>query len=710
MKQKLLLLLLLPLTIANATPKAKAITNPLIGVMMAANWNSGNMINFSIKIKNTGDEVLNNIYFTGDPNIDFNGYFLPTLAPGEEITDINVFKYGGPFCFDLSQIMVHATPTSSSNEITDLSSDPNGYDINNLPGSYYNDIQTFSSFTNNIYAYQDGIYQDLNNNSIIDVGDVINYTYYFYSQFPVEGQIYDNNAIIADPSFYNVTTWNTTGIHYITQAEATLGYVYNSSSISTLGPCDYSYINDYSPCSCPNPSGANIITPLTSDLPNRISGTAKFNVNNDNCATGLSFPNRRITTTDGTFNYSTFTNASGGYHILIPNAGNYTTSALANLNANFSSTPPSVTVTSSGSGVDYNNTDFCIGSATNYTDVSVNMFNINQAIPGNAATYRITYVNDGSTNLNGSIELTFDNGKLSFGSASPAQSSSTASTLTWNYTNLLPFERRYIDLTLNVLPTTGIGNPLVFAVTANPITGDDMPANNYHSWTQTVRSSFDPNDKTVIEGNVIDIGQTGNYLHYVTRFQNTGTANATTVVIKETLDPKLDWNTFEPIASSHNSNIQVKNGNEVTYTFSNINLAYESANEPASHGWMAYRIKPKQDIALWDIMSSKSDIYFDYNAPIITNTVTTQVTALGTTDFIKSNFAVYPNPASTFLTIEAKIAIESNYEIVDINGKSLLKGITQNLQPINIGNLESGFYFLTLTTQEGKATYKIIKN
>jgi uncharacterized repeat protein (TIGR01451 family) len=340
------------------------------------------------------------------------------------------------------------------------------------------------------------------------------------------------------------------------------------------------------------------------------------------------------------------------------------------------------------------------------------MFNVNQAIPGNIATYRIHYRNYGSTNLNGSIQVTFNNAKLTFAGAIPSTNSSTASTLTWNYTNLLPFEERYIDLSLNVLipPTVNVNDVLAFTVVANPTAGDNVPANNTMSWNQTVRSSFDPNDKTVIEGATISTTQAANYLTYVTRFQNTGTANATTVVIKETLDPKLDWNTFEPIASSHTSNIQIKNGNQVTYTFSNIDLPYETANEAASHGWMAYRIKPKSNVVIGDIMSSKSDIYFDYNAPIITNIVSTQVTALGTTDFIKNNFKLYPNPAANYIVIEANVNEEAHYQIMDVNGKLLLSDTIESLKPIDLSTLQGGFYMVNIITNQGKATYKLIKN
>lgn len=712
MKIKLLLLFLLTFSLALAGPRTKKATaNPAIGILMSG-FNSGGGIFFNISIKNIGEETLTNIYVTDPENIIFFDFAtIATLEPGEEVINLQAFKYANGICFDQSQVIIHATSSSSSTEITDLSSDPTASDNYGQPGSYYNDLMTISSLFDLISGSQEGIYQDLNNNEMVDVGDAVNYTYYVYSNYG-GGEIIDNNAIVTNP-YFNSGNYSTTGIHYITQAEVDLGYVYNSSYIATSAPCSYGdYFLDESYCACPNPQNANIVTQLTSLLPNKISGTVKFNANDNNCATGLNFPNRRVNTTDGTYTYVSYTDTAGNYQILIPNVGNYTTSALTNLNTNFSSTPATITTTSAGYGVNYNNHNFCISSATNYTDLGVVMVLINQAIPGNTAQYKIWYTNHGSTNLSGSIVLTFDNGKLSFNSASPTQNSTTANSITWNYTNLLPFESRYINLTFTVgiPPTVNMNDELLFTVMANPISGDNNTANNTFSWNQIVRSSYDPNDKTVIQGETITQAQGNDYLVYVTRFQNSGTANATTVVIKETLDANLDWNTFEPIASSHTANIQLRNGNDLTYTFSNINLPYESANEPASHGWMAYKIKPKANFAVGEIASSESDIYFDYNPPIITNTVTTEMVALSVNSELQNQFKVYPNPADNCFTIHLQNENKAAYELFDVNGKLLQTAEVQSGTPIDIQQLQSGFYFITIQTEQGKATYKLIKN
>lgn len=721
MKNKLLLFLLISLNLAFAKPKEKLITGPSIGLVMEGFYMDQDMIFFSFSIKNTGDQPLTNIYITNLDN-PYNGYIniystqaanqIPSLAPGEE----NTYFFQGNFmafgqCSNMSQTIVHAT-TLGGTEITDLSDD--GYP-NNYPPYYENDI-TYTQFYPQVEFYQEGIYQDLNNNSIVDSGDAINYNYSInYSNTQnLDFIVTDNNATLSNPNG-NTNGWSSTGIHYITQAEANTGYVYNCPTVQFLNAyCGEIYIfTDPTPCtSCPNPNGCSytIITKITDLLPNNIIGNVKFNANNDGCATGLNFPNRKVVATSGSTTYSSYTNINGDYNIHIPNSGTYATTATNNLGNNFSSNPASVSITSSGENINYSN-NFCISSATNYSDLQVVLYPIDQARPGFDSHYRLYFRNNGSTNLNGTIQLTYDNAKLSIVAANPAQNSATSNTLTWNYSNLLPFEQRYIYITFNAFtpPTVNQDDILSFTAVGNPIAGDNHATDNTFALDQTVVSSFDPNDKTVLEGAYIQASQANEYLHYITRFQNTGTAAATTVVLKETLDSNLDWSTFEPVDASHIYNIQVKDGNQLTCTFSNIGLPDSTTNEPASHGWLSYKIKPKSGFSIGDIASSDAAIYFDYNPPIITNTVTTQIATLSNNGFTENNFKIYPNPANNYFVIENNTAGFCTYEIYDTGGKLLSNGNVENRKPIDISKFQSGLYFVSIKTENTKQTYKIIK-
>ncbi len=258
-------------------------------------------------------------------------------------------------------------------------------------------------------------------------------------------------------------------------------------------------------------------------------------------------------------------------------------------------------------------------------------------------------------------------------------------------------------------PAANDGDILHLSASGAPIAGDAFPADNSTMLDQTIVNAFDPNDKTVLEGAFIEPIQTSNYLHYLTRFQNTGSASATTVVLKEILDADLDWNTFEPIAASHDYSIQIKNGNELTATFSNIDLPHSSANEAASHGWMTYRIKPKSGFTYGDSADSQADIYFDFNLPITTNEVTTQLAPLSVRNFMQTDFVIYPNPAQNYFSIQSNVAQNGTYELSDARGRILKRGNLHGRAQVDIADLQNGCYFVTVGFGNAKNTCKIIK-
>ena len=82
---------------------------------------------------------------------------------------------------------------------------------------------------------------------------------------------------------------------------------------------------------------------------------------------------------------------------------------------------------------------------------------------------------------------------------------------------------------------------------------------------------------------------------------------------------------------------------------------------------------------------------------------------LASTDsFFKNNISVSPNPAKDFITISSSsnVVIDSAV-ITDINGR-IVK--TSTSSQINISDLNSGVYFLKITTDQGVGTTKVIKN
>lgn len=144
-----------------------------------------------------------------------------------------------------------------------------------------------------------------------------------------------------------------------------------------------------------------------------------------------------------------------------------------------------------------------------------------------------------------------------------------------------------------------------------------------------IRCAIDPNDKLVTpnrkDPDKSNYTLRDEFLYYTVRFQNTGTDTAFTVVIKDQLSSDLDWTSFQPISSSHAMVTELNESGEVSFTFNNILLPDDKVDEPGSHGFALYKIKPNPSIEDFGTVDNTAGIFFDFNKPIITNTVTNTI-------------------------------------------------------------------------------------
>ncbi|QRM90716.1 T9SS type A sorting domain-containing protein [Lacinutrix sp. WUR7] len=448
-------------------------------------------------------------------------------------------------------------------------------------------------------------------------------------------------------------------------------------------------------------------------LGNEIYGSVRFDINDDGCNTSnMELPNVMIQSSNGTDDFATFTKENGSYQIAV-NEGDFVT-AISGLPNYFSSNPVSNSSSFSGLG----NTDisnFCLSSNQTINDLEIAIYSpFNDPRPGFDITYRIVYKNLGTTQLSGDITYMFNASKMQFLGANETVVAQTANSLTFNYADLNLLETRTIDLQFNVFgpPTTNINNTLVTTATINPVSGDNMPDDNVFTLNQTVIGSYDPNDIRVLEGEEIVMEDVDKYLHYIIRFQNTGTASAINVHVENILDDKLDWTTMQLESLSHAGRVEIKNGSEVNFVFNNINLADSTNDEPNSHGFIAYKIKPKSDVVVGDVFYNTAGIFFDFNPAIITNTVTTEIIEnLSVSEFNNNTFSVYPNPTENQLTITSKIPL-SAITIFDINGRKIkdVKLSNHTLQyQLDVANLSNGMYFIELVSENSHETQKFIK-
>jgi hypothetical protein len=81
---------------------------------------------------------------------------------------------------------------------------------------------------------------------------------------------------------------------------------------------------------------------------------------------------------------------------------------------------------------------------------------------------------------------------------------------------------------------------------------------------------------------------------------------------------------------------------------------------------------------------------------------------MSTENFDKDAISLYPNPTSSILNISNTNNIEiKNILVSDINGR-VVKNQAGTLTQINVSDLNSGVYFVTIEAAEGKTTLKFI--
>jgi len=142
---------------------------------------------------------------------------------------------------------------------------------------------------------------------------------------------------------------------------------------------------------------------------------------------------------------------------------------------------------------------------------------------------------------------------------------------------------------------------------------------NVDTRTELVKLSQDPNAKSVMPADSIVAPQP---LRYHIDFQNIGTAPASRVEIHDVLDTDLDLATLIPGETSHASVFSVS-GRNLLWTFDGINLPDATTDEPGSHGWVEFVARPVAGSPSGTVVQNQANILFDYNAPILTNTVVT---------------------------------------------------------------------------------------
>ncbi|MBP7713923.1 MAG: T9SS type A sorting domain-containing protein [Bacteroidia bacterium] len=424
----------------------------------------------------------------------------------------------------------------------------------------------------------------------------------------------------------------------------------------------------------------------------------------------ISFSNRIVTEQNtGRF---TFSQQDGKYTIAVFDTGNFTVSGAP---LNYYNSVPIVHTAyfNSIQQIDSLN-DFAFQPNGVLNDVCINLTPLGNFRSGLFANYYISYINNGTTTLSPTV-IFFPDANVSFTSANVTPTSVTTDSVVWNIGALAPFQSGSIVVTVNVHTGLPIGSLINSSVRIEPVAGDANPGCNYSSWEVFTTGSFDPND-ILVSRDTLFTTEIPNppYLDYIIRFQNTGNDTAFNVKVLNPLDTnKLQLNTLEYVASSHPVNMNfIYHERNMEFKFDNILLPDSNVNEPLSHGFIHYRIKPKTSLILTDTIKNTAAIYFDFNDPVITNTATTHVVLpTGIASYQSAeNIQLFPNPAQSELNIQQIAAVEK-IQVIDVLGKIVFEKkikSQQNLK-INISQFQNGVYFVKAYSAHDVVVKKFVK-
>lgn len=339
-------------------------------------------------------------------------------------------------------------------------------------------------------------------------------------------------------------------------------------------------------------------------------------------------------------------------------------------------------------------------------------------VPGQNVTVSGSVHNNSCQILSGSVEIILDN-RLSYVSATPVPTSVNGDTLTWNYTSLLGGGSLNYHIQAVTDTTVMIGDTICNTINANPVIGDVDVTNNSNTQCRAAATSFDPNEKTVSpEG---DILPTTNLL-YTIFFQNTGTATAYNIHIFDTLSSGLDLSTFRVIDNSHPVHTNIYPGNRLHFAFNNILLPDSNANEPLSHGYVTYAVKPMANLPQGSVIENTAHIFFDFNPAIVTNTTFNQIDlGLGVDELSSGDgLVMFPNPVSENLSLTLPInrdKFSSGEEITscvirifDVLGKEVYTAKMGGSHfAIPVSTLQKGIYFIEVAGYKNVWRQKFVK-
>lgn len=199
------------------------------------------------------------------------------------------------------------------------------------------------------------------------------------------------------------------------------------------------------------------------------------------------------------------------------------------------------------------------------------------------------------------------------------------------------------------------------------------------------------NDKQVIGDPVItpdDIAADASIL-YLIRFQNVGQDTAHNIVVRDTLDPRLNPNSFFTIDASDNYQLLGEGGSVIRWYFEGINLPDSASGGANSIGFILFSVQPQPFVAPGQTILNHACISFDDISTICTNETIVWVdddAAIEAPVADESDWNVVPNPnhgqfevrQQNVQPVSHTLSNDTRWWITDMNGRTVWDGAAQD--------------------------------
>ncbi len=289
----------------------------------------------------------------------------------------------------------------------------------------------------------------------------------------------------------------------------------------------------------------------------------------------------------------------------------------------------STTTSAASLAVDLDDADFTIeGMDIGLTPVMDTTIVVPSLVSGptrcfNVVQQTLVALNQGTTVPDLLLSLTMDP-LTTLIAAEPAADSSAGNIHYWHIDQLEAFQEGRILLDVQMPGVDSIGEELNAVFEVRDLADVDQVLSS-QEWSSVLTCAYDPNDKQVEPvgfGPDHVIAPDTEWLTYTVRFQNTGTDTAFAVVIRDALSPNVRPTTLQILGASHDlTQVNMNVGGQASFHFDNILLPDSGTNEPASQGFVRFRVRPVENLPNGIVIPNAARIYFDQNPAIHTNPI-----------------------------------------------------------------------------------------